>query len=398
MTTRNKLIITNTFHKDIIENRAKLADSMKILLYEEDNAIFDKLDFDNDDIFLEPLLFNYFNTNNEKRKYSIEQILCSYFPKDDEISLYFNETGKSYIPNIGYTKFDRKNGYIKASIRNTEVTPILKIPNSNLHLYRHNILPYLDFYNIDNDRGEIVENVKVEVQNTAIKHKKHVFKACEILDNHLPDLFDEINLTNKGIMTFNNPKVFCFVTMQAHGDIFLSCIPENDEVFFVEELIHQCSHNTFNLLLYDKESLFKVDIEKEILGNHINRVNEKRTIYSAIHGLYTVAKRYEAFYFLYHMNIFEGQQKHEFLGRIADLRKRFRTGLELLPFSSIFTDKGMHLYETIDKNCFEYTLKLSHLDNIFDLSNQPQEFSYALFEELNPFVKFEKELSKYPLT
>ena len=397
MTTKGKLSITNTFHKDIIENKAKLADNMKILLYEENNVIFDKLDFSNDDIFLEPLLFNYFNTNKEKRKYKIEQILCSYFQENDEISLYFDEIGKSYIPNIGYIMSNRKNEYIKTSLEKVEVVPILKIPNSKLHLYQRNILPYLGFYNIDNDRGEIIENAKVEVQDTTVKHKNSVFKACRILDNHLPDLFDEINLTNRGVMAFNNTRVFCFVTMQAHGDIFLSCIPENDEVFFVEELIHQCSHNTFNLLLYDKESLFKVDIEREILGHHINRINEKRTIYSAIHGLFTVAKRYEAFYFLYRMNIFDGRQKHEFLGRIADLRKRFRTGLELLPFSSIFTDKGMHLYEAIDKNCLEYTLKLSHLDSVFDLSNQPQEFSYALFEELNPFVKFEKKLSYYPL-
>ena len=143
--------------------------------------------------------------------------------------------------------------------------------------------------------------------------------------------------------------------------------------------------------------MFKVNIEKEILGNYINRSNEKRTIYSAIHGLFTVAKRYEAFYFLYRINIFNKRQKHEFMGRIADLKKRFRTGLEMLPFSSIFTEKGMYLYETLDNNCFEYSLKLSHLDNIFDLSNQPQEFSYKLFEQLNPFVEFEKELSKHPI-
>ena len=57
MEMKNNLIITNTFRKQVIENKAKLADNMKVLLYEENNKIFDKLDFNNDNIFLEPLLF-----------------------------------------------------------------------------------------------------------------------------------------------------------------------------------------------------------------------------------------------------------------------------------------------------------------------------------------------------
>ena len=88
----NNLVITNTFHDEIIENKAKLADNMKVLLYEEDNLLFNKLDFDNDDIFLEPLLFNYFNTNPKDRKYSLEQILLGYFKKKDiEAKIYFEQ-------------------------------------------------------------------------------------------------------------------------------------------------------------------------------------------------------------------------------------------------------------------------------------------------------------------
>ena len=74
MEIKNNLIITNTFHKQVIENKSKLADDMKVLLYDENNKIFDRLDFNNDNIFLEPLLFNYFNTSIDKRKYKLEQI------------------------------------------------------------------------------------------------------------------------------------------------------------------------------------------------------------------------------------------------------------------------------------------------------------------------------------
>lgn len=57
MEMKNNIVITNVFHKQVIENKAKLADNMKVLLYEENVKIFDRIDFNNDNIFLEPLLF-----------------------------------------------------------------------------------------------------------------------------------------------------------------------------------------------------------------------------------------------------------------------------------------------------------------------------------------------------
>jgi hypothetical protein len=165
---------------------------------------------------------------------------------------------------------------------------------------------------------------------------------------------------------------------------FVDKIILNNEIFFIEEIIHQCSHNTFNTLLFNKELYFKIDVENITLGSLIGRENEDRSVFSVFHGLYTVAKRFEAFYVLYQRNVFQGKLKHEFLGRFSDLKKRFRLGLELLDLPSVFTEKGLDIYYSLEQVCVETINKMVELDGIFDLSNQPSEFSYERFCELNP--------------
>ena len=103
-----------------IENKAKLAENMKVLLHEENNEIFDRLDFNNDNIFLEPLLFNYFNTGIDERKYKLDQILFSYLLEEKEVLIYFDSMGNSYIPNLGYVKSNKKNGHFRVSIEDKE--------------------------------------------------------------------------------------------------------------------------------------------------------------------------------------------------------------------------------------------------------------------------------------
>ena len=44
----------------IVDNQNELADTIKVLLINHDESLFEKLDFDNNFIFLEPMLFLFF--------------------------------------------------------------------------------------------------------------------------------------------------------------------------------------------------------------------------------------------------------------------------------------------------------------------------------------------------
>jgi hypothetical protein len=237
-------------------------------------------------------------------------------------------------------------------------------------------------------KGDFINNPVIETTQTAHLHSHSIESAFQIIKTHSPNLYQEIVLTNHSLSVFYNPSVNCFANIGATGCTFLSAITTNETIFFLEEIIHQCAHNTFNTMLFNRADYFKIDVENTQLGDLILIEGEERSIYSAIHGLYTVAKRFEAFYELYKINIFSGIQKHEFMGRLADLKKRFRTGLELLNLDEVYTAKGKQVYEVLDDKCASIITELKHLETLFDLSNQPAEFSYAYFLERNPFENF----------
>jgi len=400
------------FHQDVMNGMGAIADTMKSLLYSQAPDLFTVLDFDRDEIFLEPLLFAYFNHPNPDQCATLPQLVLGYLNsavRPVSIPVVSAGDGAIYLPQIGYFKTalpharldlvcDNGVFHLEHHGENVAYTfeERLIVAGGLLEVYRYNHPLFAPYY-IPSDR-EIndLPPVAVDVEGAVKRHISHLERALAILKQYSPALYEEILATNRRITLFHNPAVNCFVTLAVHGAIFLATIPDNDEVFFVEELIHQCSHNAFNAILFDKASYFKIDVEHELLGEHLHRPSETRTLYSAIHGLYTVTKRYEVFEVLYRENIFQGQQKHEFLGRIGDLKQRLHTGLDDLNFDQVYTPKGLEMFQLLRQTGDEKAKHLQDVDGVFDFSNQPAEFSYAKFAELNPWERFRAVEERFP--
>tara|TARA_B110000971_G_scaffold69706_1_gene71447 strand:- start:1167 stop:1379 length:213 start_codon:yes stop_codon:yes gene_type:complete len=66
-----------------MENRDEIIDTIKILIYKKQQHLFEKLNIQDDEVFLEPLLFAYFNSksNNLYPKEALEEMLQGYFIK-----------------------------------------------------------------------------------------------------------------------------------------------------------------------------------------------------------------------------------------------------------------------------------------------------------------------------
>ena len=66
---------------ELTSNKDEILEVTKILIYKENPLLFEKLDFNNNDVFLEPLLFAYFNSKsyNLLPKEALEEILQGYF-------------------------------------------------------------------------------------------------------------------------------------------------------------------------------------------------------------------------------------------------------------------------------------------------------------------------------
>ena len=107
-------MISSVFKKFITDSiligNDEFADRNKALLFKNGfSNIFELLDFDNDAVFLEPLLFTYLNRNIDPNNTSItlDQIIYGYIDKKKrpkKIKAYTDKNGILYLPKIGYFK------------------------------------------------------------------------------------------------------------------------------------------------------------------------------------------------------------------------------------------------------------------------------------------------------
>jgi hypothetical protein len=123
-----------------------------------------------------------------------------------------------------------------------------------------------------------------------------------------------------------------------------------------------------------------------------------RNFYGAFHGLYTVTRRVECFDILLSKNVFSGREKHELLGRMADMFPRFQTGLELLNLDEVYTAKGKGFYLELTEKCKTILEKYKKLQFEFDFSHQDLDFRYEDFCKINSYEDFvEKDNKGYYL-
>ena len=149
-------------------------------------------------------------------------------------------------------------------------------------------------------------------------------------------------------------------------------------------------------MLFDKNTFFKIDSEKTIMRELTKQEWDYRNVYGAFHGLYTVTKRVECFDILLTKNVFKGREKHELLGRMADMFPRFQTGLELLNLDEVYTEKGKDLYLELTQKCQKILDKYEKIKNEFDLSHRDLDFRYNEFCLTNSYEDFlEKDNNNY---
>ncbi len=369
------------------ENKIEILNSIKILVYKEDQSLSKLLDFEDDDIFFEPLLFAYFNS--KKLNLFSDQLLKEIlFGSGQQQSIHlkhsFNDKSVAYIPKLGYYKKSNNETILEKNKNDFFLDCELKIEGFEILKYIHPVLKryFTVFY-----RGEILDPNPIFNENWQ-KHIDSLEIALKIIKQYMPDFFEELQMANKRIFLHENTRIINFTTIETLGMLYFNTLDSNNEVYFIEELIHQGSHNFFNILTYDKESYYKIDVGEAMLKDYGGDQSDYRTIHSAFHGLYTVTKRAIYFDRLIENKIFSDEKEHELFGRLTDQFRRYRTGLQDLYFDKVFTDKGYELYTILDQQCQKILTKYEDLKMIFDLSNRDVDFRYTDFCKLNSLEDF----------
>ncbi|QBA20879.1 hypothetical protein EU348_06635 [Chryseobacterium indologenes] len=378
--------------------------NIKLLLYKKDADIFNSLDFESETIYQEPLFFSYFN-NSDSSIVQLEQILAG-FSNGNKFRVQTDNFGRFYIPNIGWFITNKKNKnlifYKKEMLLEEEgikvdftLEPFSLIENTSIEILKYPI-PLLEqcFFNVDK------KLIEVEIEKIAKDHLEHLTIAYQLIKKNIPTQFQLIEKYANKCMVFNvnTYERNSFATLKAVGIGFYNAYQEDyDEVFFVDDIAHQTGHVIFYTLLSNVDDFFKVPKETvlETIELPDGTFIENRDLYVLFHAFYTYYTSFICLDACLDAGDFDKRQVHEAKGRIAFYINKCYNDFVLIdkqPFETeenelkYFTENGLSIYKEIKNTWLEMSKKWFDEVKVYDLSNQPYNFTYSKFIELNPLT------------
>jgi len=406
------------FIQDFYKGQADFAETFRLLVLKEDEDLFSKLDFIDDNIFLDPFLFLYFRlkilglTQMQAVNVTLQQILFGYLKKKNILKEYsftaFSNTyGRVYLPRVGY--FDLKVTNIPVEVVFTKdrnefefflngekithiFTPVKFLKHSDIELYQFDEPLFSSLYTkwFQNENGNRIKKnlpaYKLSPSSLYQQNHSKIDFAFQILRNSPLNYCRLLEMSTKGVYSFQQEGLWSFAGKSAHGASFL-CGHETDSViFFFCELAHQGGHSIFDAILYKPEKIFAVSPDSlmaELSGNPA----DDRTLADALHGLFTTSKVAEVLNYIYtvqHKLKLNNDHKHEILGRLADNHYRHRTGLQNLDHKKVFTVKGFQIYSALDNYLVRVYKKYGDIPVRYKYGQGDFVFNYEAFKLSHP--------------
>lgn len=334
--------------EEIYRHQDLLREMLKSLLAENYHALVDGGAQVAEDVYDEPLLYYYLLESRDH--YPIEQIIGGYFgaalPETAaQVSVVSDINQVVYIPEKGYWKVSQQPltyGQLGMAGQNGQFEERQYAGDTGIEFYQFVPQIIVDF------------DPTVSCSPKALLAANRTSVECALghIKNNNPDLFELICLCTKNISLFKSDTLNSFASITHHGTSFINVVAEApSEVFFIDDLAHQCGHIIFNVLTVKTEDFLnypKGTLIKEFSGLEI----DDRTIYSIFHGLFTYSCILECLDTYLQNGSFGDklENQREAQARLGFyLIKMFRD-LENLYGKNLFTPMGESHYQSFIKN------------------------------------------------
>lgn len=366
-------------------NQTEFANAIKLLIYKENISLLENLNFDDDNVFLEPLLFAYFNYKDNKHfpKAFLSEFMQGYLieKKDIEINYCFNNSGIAYIPKLGYFK-------------KGELLPfehIYKIEDTDIEVLKYSVILFKDFFR--NSSMDLIEEVDIEFGAFLFeKNINFLTNSFNAIKKYSGKHFELIEQCCKKIVLFKTDasNLNSFATIRAQGIAFLNVYQEDyDEVFFVDDIAHQTGHIILTTLFHNRKSIFKIDEEQNV--EDILKIKDHRTVYILTHALYTYYTTLLCLNDCLINDVFDLKQRKEALGRIGFYLKKCSCDLDKFEkintlyggIENVFTPQGIDIYTIIIEKYHETSQKWKNTTIHYNYTNQNYNFAFRNFNILN---------------
>jgi hypothetical protein len=379
------------YYNDFDNCHTVVIDSIKSMLYARHHDIFERLDFFDDSIYLEPLLFTYLTQQDDKW---LDSIIYGYEKnKKEEILVFTNNDGVIYIPQVGYFKTERRQ-HCKVVLRNTKNGLKLKHEGNDLP-YTFEPLLYLS-YNIEllkyqhplletffHSSCEISDDFQMKDVYQA--HVDNINKALLLLEKSNAEHFELLKKVLKRVVCFTSTSPNSFATLEVHHMIFFNVNKWNNELFFVDHLSHEGAHITFYTLTYKSKSrLFKYH-HNTPFSEVIEKSDDRVSLYLRFHGLFTFIEILKSLKNCFNDSTLSIETIHEVKGRFAFQLERF--GFSLEPFEKkqeILTDEGKNWFNFFKEEYLKLYEEHGCLIDEYDLLMPAYDFNSETFLQKNP--------------
>lgn len=375
-------------YKDFDTCLGNVLDSIKTILYTRHSDIFERLNFDDDNIYQEPLLYTYLNQNDNKW---LDCIIYGY-EKETKLSIevFSNSEGVIYLPKIGYLITSKLSETLILETRNNEmklflkgeqvdfaIEPILLLKSGvELMKYQHPLLETV-FAEVNSSNSEVV------IKDVYKIHLDHINKGLEIIQECNPDHFKLLQKNLKRIMVFTANEPNSFAVLTAHNMIFLNVNPWDNEMFFADHISHEGGHVTFNTLTYEsKYNLFNCNPHTK-LADITGLSWEHSTVYLRFHGLYSYLQISQCLYSCINNEKLSKQNIHEAKGRFVFHVLRYKMSLDVFENINIFRPEGLEWFNIFKEHYLKIEKQYELLHPYYNLYEQPYDFNTMLFEEQN---------------
>ncbi|MFN7240466.1 MAG: hypothetical protein ACK5UE_09135, partial [Chitinophagales bacterium] len=234
--------------------------------------------------------------------------------------------------------------------------------------------------------------VAVEIKNITRIHKHHITSALALIKEHIPHQFQliEENCPKMVIFDVNTYLRNSFATLSAQGIGFFNAYQEDyNEVFFVDDIAHQSGHVIFNIVIYEAEKFIAIDPKTTLQSFQLyNNTTENRDVHTLFHALYTYYTSFLCLNACIKANVWHEHKLHEAMGRISFYLNKCNQDLIIVENANktktLFTEEGMKIYCVIKDKFREMVEKYENKCKNYNMSNQPYNFTYSKFIELNP--------------
>lgn len=370
-------------------------DIIKMEMYKNAQDTFAHLEWENDECFMEPLATMQL-VYKPVPKFHLKQLLLGRMPEEKRLTslkVYADKAGVVYLPAIGYltstypdqeldltisTQFDSFQLQKDGQLVESEFFPVVNYRNTPIEITRFDNEIMREMY------GTKENPLSVDVDQGFAKHHDHVVKAMDLLHEVNPWYFEMVTDLIRKFVIFYNPDVRSFASKSTTGIAFFSAYDEYNEIFFLEDIIHQCAHNILYTLTVKMDEYFKVEAKYGKISEFNGNPDDYRTIYSAYHGVFSLVNIVDTFGRILNRDFDDPRKSLEVRARFVDNLRRLKKGVASLKHEEIYTERGWGLLLMIEAYCDQLTEQYASLMEGHDFTNQSYVFSFEKYLEANP--------------